>query len=386
MVRELTPAERFTLYGLSRRRFLRGAMYGTAGVILAGCAVTTPSSLTPSASSLGAASEPPSPSPLPSVPPSAAAPSAVRGTYFIEPSSYVLAKAEKWYEKATGTTFDWTEVQASTEVLTLLASNGVDIGFGIGSVNCVRGIGQQIPMSIVALIGDVTGIQDVVARKGISSAADLVGHKVAVQWAGNAHMELLAWLSLHNVDEAKVDVIDLGNDQTFAAWKRGDIDATCIADPARSQIIADGGVVLPAITELRSSGWALYDNIIVETRFLQQYPDAVGNVVAALGHAVDFWNANQAETATILAQQVGLSVEETTKAMASYDLVTTAESAGPNLLGTPGSVGKYASVLQGIGDLMVKFNAIPATASAAAFVSAIDPGPVQYAIQHPFSG
>jgi taurine transport system substrate-binding protein len=95
-----------------------------------------------------------------------------------------------------------------------------------------------------------------------------------VPFVSTGHYSLLAALKHWNIDPSKVTVLNLAPPAIIAAWKRGDIDATYVWDPALG-VAKENGKVLITSGELAKFGAPTFDAWIVRKDFAEKHPEIV---------------------------------------------------------------------------------------------------------------
>ena len=141
-----------------------------------------------------------------------------------------------------------------------------------------HGSGQRAGTEVADLYvaTQIGGAEALVARNGsgINSPQDLVGKKIAVPFVSTGHYSLLAALKHWNIDPSKVTILNLAPPAIIAAWKRGDIDATYVWDPALG-VAKENGKVLITSGELAKFGAPTFDAWIVRKDFAEKHPEIV---------------------------------------------------------------------------------------------------------------
>jgi taurine transport system substrate-binding protein len=84
----------------------------------------------------------------------------------------------------------------------------------------------------------------------------------------------LAALKYWKIDPSKVTIVNLAPPAIAAAWKRGDIDATYVWDPALG-VAKETGKVLITSGELAKVGAPTFDAWIVRKDFADKHPEIV---------------------------------------------------------------------------------------------------------------
>jgi len=95
-----------------------------------------------------------------------------------------------------------------------------------------------------------------------------------VPFVSTGHYSLLAALKYWKIDPAKVTIVNLAPPAIAAAWKRGDIDATYVWDPALG-VAKETGKVLITSGELAKVGAPTFDAWIVRKDFADKHPEIV---------------------------------------------------------------------------------------------------------------
>lgn len=186
-----------------------------------------------------------------------------------------VAQADGTYEKATQARIDWRKFDNGADVIAAIASGDVQIGY-LGSSPLTAAVSRQVPVETFFIATQIGAAEALVVRDGagISSPQDLVGKKIAVPFVSTGHYSLLAALKHWNIDPSTVTVLNLAPPAIIAAWKRGDIDATYVWDPALG-VAKENGKVLITSAELAKFGAPTFDAWIVRKDFAQQHPEIV---------------------------------------------------------------------------------------------------------------
>ena len=186
-----------------------------------------------------------------------------------------VAQADGDYEKATHATIDWRKFDNGADIIAAIASGDVQIGY-LGSSPLTAAITRKVPVQTFLIATQIGAAEALVAREGsgIKTPQDLIGKKIAVPFVSTGHYSLLAALKHWNIDPSKVTVLNLAPPAIIAAWKRGDIDATYVWDPALG-VAKENGKVLITSGELAKFGAPTFDAWIVRKDFAEKHPEAV---------------------------------------------------------------------------------------------------------------
>lgn len=186
-----------------------------------------------------------------------------------------VAQADGSYEKATQAKINWRKFDNGADIIAAIASGDVQIGY-LGSSPLTAAITRKVPVQTFLIATQIGAAEALVARdgSGINSPQDLVGKKVAVPFVSTGHYSLLAALKHWNIDPSKVQILNLAPPAIIAAWKRGDIDATYVWDPALG-VAKENGKVLITSGELAKFGAPTFDAWIVRKDFAEKHPQIV---------------------------------------------------------------------------------------------------------------
>ncbi|MGF6225253.1 taurine ABC transporter substrate-binding protein [Pseudomonas frederiksbergensis] len=186
-----------------------------------------------------------------------------------------VAQADGTYEKATNATIDWRKFDSGADIIAAIASGDVQIGY-LGSSPLTAAITRKVPVETFLIATQIGAAEALVARdgSGIKTPQDLIGKKIAVPFVSTGHYSLLAALKHWNIDPSKVTVLNLAPPAIIAAWKRGDIDATYVWDPALG-VAKENGKVLITSGELAKFGAPTFDAWIVRKDFAEKHPEIV---------------------------------------------------------------------------------------------------------------
>ncbi|EIK98454.1 taurine ABC transporter periplasmic binding protein [Pseudomonas sp. M47T1] len=186
-----------------------------------------------------------------------------------------VAQADGAYEKATQAKINWRKFDGGAQVITAVASGDVQIGY-VGSSPLAAAATRQLPVETFLIATQIGAAEALVARNGsgINSPQDLVGKKIAVPFVSTGHYSLLAALKQWKIDPSKVTILNLDPPAIIAAWKRGDIDATYVWDPALG-VAKESGKVLITSGELAKLGAPTFDAWIVRKDFAAKHPEIV---------------------------------------------------------------------------------------------------------------
>lgn len=194
-------------------------------------------------------------------------------------------------------------------IINAITNHSVDFGF-VGTPPFV--ISTQRGLDIKIIYADhlpKTSEALVVKSDGkYNSVKDLKGAKIGVVFASSSHYALHEILKLHGVNEKDVTLVDLNPSDMFVAWNKGTIDAAIIWDNTLSTL--GNAKTLFTVGDLYDKNIVIANVNITSNKLLQRHPEAVKAYINALERAVDDFNNNIEENATILANYFSISTEK----------------------------------------------------------------------------
>ncbi|WP_206957846.1 taurine ABC transporter substrate-binding protein [Trinickia acidisoli] len=254
-------------------------------------------------------------------------------------SPAVVAQADGAYEKATHSQIDWRRFDDGASVVAALASGSVQFGY-LGSSPDAAAASRKVPIETFLIAAKLINSEALVTRDGagIAKPADLIGKKIATPFVSTSHYSLLAALKHWHIDPSQVQILNLNPPAISAAWRRGDIDAAYVWDPALG-VTKETGKVLVTSGEVGRFGSPTFDVWVVRKDFAEQHPDIVKAFAATTLHAyADYernpkaWLADPAHIDAV-ARITGAQKSDIPGLLEGNDFPTLAQQRGT--LGTP---------------------------------------------------
>jgi NitT/TauT family transport system substrate-binding protein len=220
---------------------------------------------------------------------------------------------------------------AGPDVITALFAGDIDASY-IGPNPAINGYVRSEGKDLRIIAGATSGGARLIVRPdaNINTAADFAKKKVATPQLGNTQdVALRSWLATNGLNAKEqggnVQVLPTANADTLTLFKNGQIDAAWAPEPWASRLeLEAGGVEFLDEKSLWPDGKFVTTQLIVRTKFLDDHPDVVENLLKA--HvAITEWikeNPNEAK------ELVNKSIEEITgKALSE----ATIDKAWPNM-------------------------------------------------------
>ena len=195
------------------------------------------------------------------------------------------------FQKALGGTKLSTNVfDAGPAATEALLSGSIDAAF-IGPGPTTNAYVQSKAITVVA--GAAANGAALVVKPTITSAAQLKGKTLSSpQLANTQDIALRYWLKQQGLSTTTtgggdVSISPQSNGDTVNAFKQGQIDGAWVPEPYATQLVNAGGKVLVDEKSLWPDQRFVTTNLIVSTKFLQQYPGTVDDLLKDLIAAED---------------------------------------------------------------------------------------------------
>ena len=182
----------------------------------------------------------------------------------------------------TGWNIDFRRFNSGAEIFAAIAGGAVDIG-DVGSSPLAASVSNGLGVKAVYITAGAGRDEQLIVRNGsgIKSLADLRGKRLAAAPVSTDHYMLLTLLQQEGIPESEVKLFTIPQPQIVAGWKRGDIDAAFVWNPARDELLKDGTSLLTA-AQAAERGAATFTALVVTDRFAATAPEVVRSYVAAI--------------------------------------------------------------------------------------------------------
>ncbi|MDR1625605.1 MAG: ABC transporter substrate-binding protein [Spirochaetia bacterium] len=209
-----------------------------------------------------------------------------------------------------------------------LTSKQIDLG-NMGDMPIVQVRANNVDIKVISYLWESPDGYYLLVNKnsGIKSPADLRGKKVGIAIGTNMHKLLFKYLGVEKIKASEVEIVNLDTAGSVSAVTEGLIDATVLAEPMRSRLLATGKVAEAASAQG-------YDKIVTllygRTEYLQQNPDIVARYLKVIDRANRWVAENVDEAVKIVADYMGTTDLEGTRQY--YDTHVFKIAAGKDLV------------------------------------------------------
>src|SRR5882757_10669356 len=223
-----------------------------------------------------------------------------------------------------GVTVDLKYFESYTDSLTALSTGNLDANSQTlnDTLSSVSGGAKQ---TVVLVNDNSTGNDQIIARPGINSMADLKGKKVAAEQGTVDHYLLLLALQKAGLTEKDVQFTPLVTDAAAAAFVAGKVDAVGVFAPFTTTALGLKGS--KAIATAKDFPGAIPDHLVFGSSFVKDHPTEVQGMVQTWFDTTAWIKANPDEAIAIMAKRGGVSAAD----YKTYDAGTTIFTRQQNL-------------------------------------------------------
>lgn len=233
-------------------------------------------------------------------------------------AAQVIAKEEGYFEEE-GLNVENKLVANSPEVGPMLASGECDIALA-GSYALMTWVNAGIPVKSVVPMVDIGGTQDSCISKDIelNSPKDLEGLNVGCTKGSESEIILQRMCDDLGVDYSSLNIVTLQGADMLSAFEKGDIDIIAANEPwiVKAEKQYDAKFLMSGTkSEIPGSDedthWlSVYTELVVNNSYLEENPEIVQKVIAALEKATDFINDHRDEAVKILSKEFDLDEDD----------------------------------------------------------------------------
>lgn len=290
------------------------------------------------------------------------------------PNDEGIAKAENYLEDKLGVDVQIVKFDSGKDVNNALKANSIDFGLE-GTTSVALALSTGIDVKVIWMHEVLGDIESLAVRKedNIKSIADLKGKTIAVPFATTSHYCLLRYLNSQGLSESDVTLLDMDTNSAYAAWKRGDIDAAWVWQPALQSILDDGGEILVSNGDAADEGYMTANVEVVSSDFAEAHPDLVQKYIEAMQEARNLYNDNQDTAVSALSDELGLTEDEIKTQIAGSEWVSAEDQISSDYLGTSDAVGALADNLLDTANFLKDQKNITSVPDKSTFEDAVAP-------------
>lgn len=221
-------------------------------------------------------------------------------------------------------TLETSSFNAGGDVITAILAGELDASY-IGPSPAISGFQTSNGEAIRIVSGAASGGASLVVKPEITSADDLKGKTISTPQLGNTQdVALRAWLKEEGLSSntsggGDVSILPQENSLTLTTFQQGQIDGAWVPEPWATRLVEEGGgKVLVDEADLWPDGQFVTTHVIVATKFLDEHPDTVKQLIEGNIAAIDFIRTDKEQAETYTAD----GIEKATGKPIAPELVT----------------------------------------------------------------
>jgi taurine transport system substrate-binding protein len=271
------------------------------------------------------------------------------------PSSLAIANGE--FAKATGAEIDFRRFNSGADIFAAIASGDVQIGY-VGSSPFAAATSRGLDVKAFYL-ASISGTDEaLVARNGsgIEKLSDLKGKRLAAAPVSTDHYQLLSVLKQEGIPEKDAQVFAIPQPEIVAGWKRGDIDAAFVWDPALTEIKKTGKVLLTS-KQVADRGAPTFSAWVATAAFAKENPKFLTAFAAVIDKNSNSFLKDRAawgpdsDNAKTLAKLLGGTPADQANGLTNLSLLSISQQASDAWLGG-GEKSGAAEILQATAEFL----------------------------------
>ncbi|MFZ7104683.1 MAG: ABC transporter substrate-binding protein [Peptococcaceae bacterium] len=212
---------------------------------------------------------------------------------------------EKGFFAENGLDVEITKIDGLAERKQALAGKKID-GMATAQDVQVTLAAADVPVKVIWALDGSFGGDGMLAKNDIQSVQDLKGKTVALETGTTSHFFALTVLKDAGLTESDITIQNMTAGDAGAAFVADKVDAAVTWEPWLSKGKTNGKVLVST----KDYPSIIVDSISFRTDVVEQYPEAMKGFVKAMGQAMDYWQANAPESEEIMANGLGIDLEE----------------------------------------------------------------------------
>jgi len=252
------------------------------------------------------------------------------------PNPTAILKEEGWLQQAFGSVpVVWKPMASGHDMITAIAAHAIDLGCEVGSPPAALSAAQGIPVRII-WINENAAEALAVSPTRIKTFADLRGKKIGTIVGSTMYFSLVAALKGNNISLGDVQVLDAPQQDTAAAYKRGDLDGVYLSNPWLNQVQDAGAKVLITSDQVAARyHLGTFDSCVGGDAWLSAHKDAALKFIQSMDRATHFLYDHPQQAYEALAKALNISVAQAKVQATLGSHPTAAQQSTPQWLGTP---------------------------------------------------
>ncbi|RXZ79520.1 glycine/betaine ABC transporter substrate-binding protein [Paenibacillaceae bacterium] len=239
-----------------------------------------------------------------------------------------------FFEKHMDADVTFQRFDSGPASLAALASGSIQFMTELGNPPTANAISKGIPIEIIWLLEQyTTGVGLVVKDDStIQSLSDLKGKKLAVVKGSTGDLVLSTALHAAQIDLSSIDIINMSPPNMVAAWKAGNIEAAITWDPAKSEMLNDGG---RAILYAKDQEAPVVNLVVVNKDWAATHKSLVEGFIRAEVEGIEFFENSPEEAYDAIAKWNSITIDDVKQRLKGINYVSLNDQLTTLGLGAP---------------------------------------------------
>lgn len=225
----------------------------------------------------------------------------------------LMIAQQQGYFRDAGLDVDLKFFPSGGDLMTAFAGGSVQIGSS-GSAPTTALRARPFPVRIVGQVSDISGAQQLIVRKDVSTLDQLHGKKIGLMRGTASEALLNSIAKSYGLDLSKVQLVNMGPVEMLQSFARGQVDAVALWEPHSTKArTAGNGKVLVSGTRSYTGGkevarriYGDHSVLFTTESFLKENPKVVEAAVRAVARAGEYMAKNKEAAIAYLAKEFGL--------------------------------------------------------------------------------
>jgi ABC-type nitrate/sulfonate/bicarbonate transport system substrate-binding protein len=229
----------------------------------------------------------------------------------------IVIAREKGYFKEAGLDADIKYFPSGGDLMSAFVGGSIAYGSaGATPVLTIRS--RPFPLTILAQVSDISGAQQIIVKKNVTSMDQLKGKKIGLLRGTASEALFNSAAKAYNFDPAAFQLVNEGPAEMITTFVRGDVDAVVLWEPhtTKARKLGDGKTLISGTTSFlggKAEPKRVYGDhavLFASESTVKQQPAVTKALLAALAKANDFITAHRPEAVAILAKEYELQPAE----------------------------------------------------------------------------
>jgi NitT/TauT family transport system substrate-binding protein len=229
----------------------------------------------------------------------------------------IVIARERGFFKEAGLDAEVKYFPSGGDLMSAFVGGSVAYGSS-GATPVLTVLARPYPLRIIAQVSDISGAQQLLVKKNVSSLDQLKGKKIGLMRGTAAEALFNSIVRDYGLDPASVQIVNMGPTEMITTFVRGDVDAIVLWEPhtTKARKLGDGKTLISGSTSFLGGKPApkrIYGDhavLFASEQTLKEKPEVTRALLGALHKANEYIETNRREAVAILAKEYQLDPAE----------------------------------------------------------------------------